>query len=168
MASRNFSPALKEKSTEDGMNTACAPDDVTGKVQELASAVVLKTEDVASGVSHKAQAWAGNVADKAQDTASAVVHKTDDAIAAVGHQMNALGGKLRDAAPHDGAVGAAAGVVADELHAGGQYLEGHGLEAIGGVARPERNTGTWYGGPVEKISLPPHILPYGSRITVVP
>jgi hypothetical protein len=45
--------------------------------------------------------------------------------------MNALGAKVRETAPHNGTVGAAAAVVADELQAGGQYLEGHGLEAIG-------------------------------------
>jgi hypothetical protein len=131
MAVRNFSPVTKDNSPECAINTPCAPDDVTGKVQELASAVVLKTEDVASDVSQKAQDWAGNVADKAQETAAAAVHKTDDGIAAVGHQMNALGAKVREAAPHNGTVGATAKVVADDLQAGGQYLEGHGLEAIG-------------------------------------
>jgi hypothetical protein len=136
MAVRNFSPATKDKVAEFGANPVCAPpvcapNDVTGKVQALASAVVLKTEDVASDVSSKAQDWAGNVANKAQETASAVVHKTDDGIAAVGHQMNALGEKVREAAPHNGAIGSAATAVADELQAGGHYLEGHGLEAIG-------------------------------------
>ena len=131
MAVRTFPQDAKDKSTECEANTACAPNDVKGKVQELASAVVLKAEDVAADVSHKAQDWAGNVADKAQETAAAVVHKTDDGIAAVGHQMNALGGKVREAAPHNGAIGSAATAVADELQAGGHYLEGHGVEAIG-------------------------------------
>jgi hypothetical protein len=131
MAVRNFQPATKDKSTECEVTTPCAPNDVTGKAQELASAVVLKAEDVASDVGHKAQDWAGNVADKAQETAAAVVHKTDDGIAAVGYQMNALGGKVRDAAPQNGTMGSAAKVVADELQAGGRYLEGHGVEAIG-------------------------------------
>jgi ElaB/YqjD/DUF883 family membrane-anchored ribosome-binding protein len=131
MAARSFPQVTKDKSTECETNTVCPPHDVPGKAQELASAVVLKAEDVAADVSHKAQDWAGNVADKAQETASAVVHKTDDGIAAVGHQMNALGGRVRDAAPHNGAIGSAAKVVADELQAGGHYLEGHGIEAIG-------------------------------------
>lgn len=131
MAVRNFQPVTKDKATGCEANTDSAPNDVTGKAQELATAVVLKAEDVASDVSHKAQDWAGNVADKAQETASAVVHKTDDGIAAVGHQMNALGEKVRNAAPHNGALGSAAKVVADELQAGGHYLEGHGVEAIG-------------------------------------
>src|ERR1700692_3844816 len=131
MAVRTFPQDGKIRSTDCEVKTPCAPDDVKGKAQELASAVVLKAEDVAADVSHKAQDWAGNVADKAQETASAVVHKTDDGIAAVGHQMNALGEKVRTAAPHNGALGSAAKVVANELQAGGHYLEGHGVEAIG-------------------------------------
>ena len=131
MAVRTFPQDGKLKSNEYETKTPCAPDDVKGKVQELASSVVLKAEDVAADVSNKAQDWAGNVADKAQETASAAVHKADDGIAAVGHQMASLGGSVRDAAPHNGAIGSAATAVADELQAGGHYLEGHGLEAIG-------------------------------------
>jgi ElaB/YqjD/DUF883 family membrane-anchored ribosome-binding protein len=131
MAVKSFPQDGKLSSAECDANTACVPNDVKGKVQELASSVVLQAKDAASDVSNKAQEWAGNVADKAQDTASAVVHKTDDGIAAVGHQMNALGGRVRDAASPNGAMGSAAKVVADELQAGGHYLEEHGLEAIG-------------------------------------
>lgn len=131
MAVRTLPLDGKTKSTESDVNTPCASNDVKGKAQELASAVVQRAEDVASDVSHKAQDWAGNVADKAQETAAAVVHKADDGIAAVGHQMTALGGKVRSTAPHNGAIGSAASAVADELQAGGHYLEGHGIEAIG-------------------------------------
>jgi ElaB/YqjD/DUF883 family membrane-anchored ribosome-binding protein len=131
MAIRSLAPGLNEKSNEDAINTPCATDDVAGKAKELASAVVQKTQDVAAGASQKAHEWAGSLADKAQDTASKVAHKTDDGIAAVGQKMNALGGKVRDAAPHNGALGAAATVVADNLQASGEYLEGHGLGAIG-------------------------------------
>jgi hypothetical protein len=131
MAVRNFTPVTNDKPAEFGATTPCAPNDVTGKAQELASAVVLKTEDVAADVSNKAQDWAGAVADKAQETATAAVHKADDGIAAVGHQMNALGEKVREAGPHNGTLGSATTAVADELQAGGHYLEGHGLEAIG-------------------------------------
>jgi hypothetical protein len=131
MAVKSFSQVPKDKSSEGEVNTACAPNDVKGKIQDLASSVVKEVQDVASDVSNKARDWAGNVAQKAQETAAAVVDKTDDGIAAVGQQMNALGGKVRDAAPRDGAIGSAATAVADELQAGGRYLEGHGLGAIG-------------------------------------
>jgi hypothetical protein len=129
MAVKTFPQDGQIKSNECAVNTPMAPNDVTGKVQELGSSVVRKAEDVASDVS--AQEWAGNVANKAQETASAAVDKTNDGIAAVGQQMNALGGSVREAAPHNGAIGAAATAVANELQAGGHYLEGHGLAAIG-------------------------------------
>jgi ElaB/YqjD/DUF883 family membrane-anchored ribosome-binding protein len=112
-------------------NRPCEPDDVKGKAQELASSVILQVQETASDVSDKAHEWAGNVASKAQETATAAVDKTNDGIAAVGHKMNALAGSVRDAAPPNGAIGSAAGAVADELQAGGQYLEQHNLEAIG-------------------------------------
>ena len=127
MAGRNFPQGANESESK----TASAPNDVKGKVQELASAVVLQAEGVAADVTHKAQDWAGNVADKAQETAAAVVQKTDGGIAAVGQQMTALGGKVRESTSHHGAIGSAANAVADELQAGGHYLEGHGVEAIG-------------------------------------
>lgn len=132
MAVRSFPPVMKDhQSTVCETNTVCPPNDVKGKAQELASSVAKEVQDVATDVSKKAQDWAGNVANKAQETASAVVDKADSGIAAVGHEMSALGGTVRKAAPQNGMIGSAATVVADELQAGGQYLEGHGLEAIG-------------------------------------
>jgi ElaB/YqjD/DUF883 family membrane-anchored ribosome-binding protein len=100
-------------------------------VRELASSVAQTVQEVASDVGHKAQDWASNVANKAQETASAAVDTTNDGIAAVGHQMNALGDTVRNAAPRHGVIGSAATTVADELQAGGRYLEGHGLQDMG-------------------------------------
>ena len=131
MAITTFPQDGKINSPECEVNTPCPPSDVKGKAQDLASAVVKEVQDVASEMGHRAHDWAGNMANKGQETAAAAVHKTDDGIAAVGHQMNALGEKLREAAPHNGAVGSAATAVANELQAEGHYLEGHGLEAIG-------------------------------------
>jgi hypothetical protein len=131
MAVRSFTQDGKIKPSEFDANAPCEANDVKGKVQELASSVVLKVEETATDVTNKAQEWAGNVANKAQETASAAVDKTNDGIAAVGHQMNALSGSVRNAVPHNGTLGSAATALADELKAGGNYLEGHGLEAIG-------------------------------------
>jgi ElaB/YqjD/DUF883 family membrane-anchored ribosome-binding protein len=130
MAVSSFSKETKDKSTEVKACTASA-NEAKGKVQELASAAVQKVQDVASEVSHKAQDWASNVANQAQETASAAVDKTNDGIAAVGHEMNVLGGSVRKAAPQNGVMGSAAMTVADQLQAGGRYLEGHGLQEIG-------------------------------------
>ena len=111
--------------------TDCATGEPKGKAQELAAAVAQTLQGVASDVGHKAQEWAANVANKAQETASAAVDKTNDGIAAVGHQMNTLGGRVREAAPQNGAIGSAATTVADTLQAGGRSLEGHGLQDMG-------------------------------------
>lgn len=99
--------------------------------QELASPSAQVLQDVAADVSHKAQDWAANVADKAQEAATAALDKTDDGIQAVGHQMNRFGGTVRDAAPKDGVVRSATTTMADNLQAGGRYLEGHGLQDMG-------------------------------------
>ena len=130
MAVSSFSQETKSKSTPVKPCVASA-NDAKGKVQELASSAAQKVHDFSSDVSHKAQDWASNVANKAQETASAAVDKTNDGIAAVGQQMNALGGTVRKAAPQDGVIGSAATTVADKLHAGGRYLEGHGLQDMG-------------------------------------
>ena len=121
----------KNKSSRTQSRRGSAANEAKGTVQELASSVAQTVQDITSDVSHKAQDWASNVADKAQETASAAVDKTNEGIAAVGQQMNALGGTVRKAAPQDGAIGSAATTVADQLQAGGRYLEGHGLKDMG-------------------------------------
>jgi ElaB/YqjD/DUF883 family membrane-anchored ribosome-binding protein len=131
MAVSNFSQATKTKSNDVKADTASLVSEAKGKVQELASSAAQTVQDVAADVSHKAQDWAANVADKAQETASAAVDKTNDGIAAVGHQMNALGGTVRKTAPPDGVIRSAATTVADQLEAGGRYLEGHGVQEMG-------------------------------------
>jgi hypothetical protein len=131
MAVSNFSQEPMNKATDGKACNPAAATDVKGKVQEMASSVAQTVQDAASDVSHKAQDWASNVANKAQETASAAVDKTNDGIAAVGHQMASLGGTVREAAPRNGAIGSAATTMADQLQAGGRYLEGHGLQEMG-------------------------------------
>ncbi len=130
MAVGSLTQEAKDKSTE-VKSFAASDNEAKGTVQELSSSVAQTLQDVASNVSHKAQDWASNVADKAQETASAAVEKTNDGIAAVGHQMNAIGGTVRRAVPQNGVIGSAAATVADNLQAGGRYLEGHGLQDMG-------------------------------------
>ncbi len=127
----SFTHGTKNKSTEVKAGTAPAADEAKGRIDELASSVAQTIQEVASDVSHKAQDWAANVANKAQETAAAAVDKTNDGIAAVGQQMTALGGTVREAGPRNGVIGSAATTVADQLQAGGHYLEGHGLKDMG-------------------------------------
>jgi ElaB/YqjD/DUF883 family membrane-anchored ribosome-binding protein len=112
-------------------SVALAANEAKDTVRELAASVAHKVEEVASDVTTKAQDWAANVANKAQETATAAVDKTNDGIAAVGQRISALGGKVREAAPKNGVVGSAATTVAEELEAGGHYLEGHGIADMG-------------------------------------
>ena len=130
MAVSSCSQEKKDKSMEVKACVASA-NDAKGKIQELASSAGQTVKDVASDVSHKAQDWASNVANKTQETASAAVGSTNDGIAAVGHQMTALSGTVRNAAPQNGVIGSAATTVADQLQAGGRYLEEHGLQDMG-------------------------------------
>lgn len=131
MANREFSqdptnPFPGRKASAEG-----ATGEMKAQMQEPVSSAAQTVPGVAPGVSHKAQGWAANLADKAQETASAAVDKTDDGIAAVGQQMKALGGSVRKVAPQAGVIGSAATSVADQLQAGGRYLEGHGLQDMG-------------------------------------
>src|SRR5580765_3408306 len=127
MSLSSLTPESKNSAPKFKAGEASAADEAKGKIQELAAASAQTVQDVAADVSHKAQDWAANVANKAQETAMAALDTTDDGIAAVGQQMNALGGTVRKAAPKDGPVGSAATAVADNLQAGGRYLEGHGI-----------------------------------------
>jgi ElaB/YqjD/DUF883 family membrane-anchored ribosome-binding protein len=131
MAVSNFAQEPMNKVTDGKACTTPPVTEAKGKVQEMAAAAAQTVQDVAADVSHKAQDWASNVANKAQETAAAAVDKTNDGIAAVGHGMNALGGTVREAAPRNGAMGSAATTMADQLQAGGRYLEGHGLQEMG-------------------------------------
>jgi ElaB/YqjD/DUF883 family membrane-anchored ribosome-binding protein len=110
--------------------------------QDTASDIKIRAQEVVSSVSGKAQELAGDVARKASDAASAVGHKaketaaaavdkTDGAISAVGHQLTALAGTVRKNATPEGALGSAATTVADNLQAGGRYLEEHSLDDMG-------------------------------------
>jgi X-X-X-Leu-X-X-Gly heptad repeat protein len=90
-----------------------------------------KAQELAAGAAQKARDAASVVALQAQDTAAIAVEKTDDAISAVGQQLTALGGAVRKNAPQQGTVGSAAASVANNLQAGGRYLEEHGLGDMG-------------------------------------
>jgi len=97
MTIRAFPQDGKMKTPEFEAYKPSAPDDVKGKVQDLASSVMLKVEETASDVSNKAQEWAGNVADKAQ------VRETPQSISLARLRM----GLLRHRGLHDAPVAVA-------------------------------------------------------------
>jgi ElaB/YqjD/DUF883 family membrane-anchored ribosome-binding protein len=97
------------------------------KVQDLSD----KARSAASNVADKARSAASNVADKARSTAADLGDKADDALSSVGQTMTSLAGQLREKAPHEGMIGNAASTVADNLQAGGRYLQEHHMGDIG-------------------------------------
>lgn len=112
--------------------------DLGHKAQEAASNVAGKAKDAASNVADKARDVASNVADKARDYASTAGDKAGDALSAAGSRMASWGHDLRENPP-SGMLGTAASAVAGPLEAGGQYLQQHDFNAmfndVGSVVR---------------------------------
>src|SRR5262249_47843384 len=67
-------------------------------------------------------------AEKGQSVAATAVDKTNEALHTVGEKMASMADTIRQKAPHEGAVGSAACTLADNLQAGGRYLQQHGLQ----------------------------------------
>ncbi len=90
-----------------------------------------KASEVASNLTDKAKDLAGNLSDKAKDAASTLGDKTDSALTNVGDRMTRLAGTIRERAPHEGPLGNAAHAVAENLQAGGRYLQQNDLGDMG-------------------------------------
>jgi hypothetical protein len=73
---------------------------------------------------------ASHLGQQARDLASRAGDKAEDALHSVGQGMSTLAGTLRQNAPQ-GALGTAAGSVAEQLDAGGRYLSEHNLGDMG-------------------------------------
>jgi hypothetical protein len=110
---------LQQAASEGKQAVSAAASGAAQKAQETASNVGERARDFASGVSQRA----GDLAHKAED-------KTDDALSSMGQRMSSMAGSLRQSAPRSGAVGSAAGAVADRLESGGRYLQEHGVGEI--------------------------------------
>ena len=81
-----------------------------------------KGDHVGSGMSDATEAVAGMAA-KAQELGAATVSTASEAATVVGEQMGSLAGRIRDHAPHDGAIAAAATAVAGGLESASTYLK---------------------------------------------
>jgi ElaB/YqjD/DUF883 family membrane-anchored ribosome-binding protein len=96
-----------------------------------------ETSEHARTLVEEAAHRAGEVA---QETAHAAREKTDEAIAAVGKGMSSLGGAVREHSPHEGMASSAAGTIAEQMEAGGKYLQEHGVgDMAGDLTRLIRN-----------------------------
>jgi ElaB/YqjD/DUF883 family membrane-anchored ribosome-binding protein len=106
-------------------NTSTKPEDVKDKAREMGNDVGQKVADVASNVSQKAQDMASNLGNTASQYASAAKDKADEAAASVGEKLTSLAGTIRESVPQEGYLGTASRAVADNLQAGGRYLQEH-------------------------------------------
>jgi len=120
----------RNKGEESFATTGRTGQDVKGKVAEAASGTAQQLKDTASSAGHKASDLASQAGQKAQDVASAAKGKADDAISGVGQKMTSLADTIRQQAPHEGMLGTAATTVADNLRAGGQYLQQHHMDDL--------------------------------------
>jgi ElaB/YqjD/DUF883 family membrane-anchored ribosome-binding protein len=102
--------------------------DLKNKAQDTASNLAQKGQDMAGEALRRTQDAASTAAQKAQDLASSAAGRAEDAMSNVGSKISSLAGSLRETAPHEGPLGSAASRVADQLEAGGQYLQEHGIE----------------------------------------
>jgi F0F1-type ATP synthase membrane subunit b/b' len=102
------------------------------KARDLASTGVEKARDLANTGYEKAKDAAQAGWDKAKDAAQGAGQMAENATSRVGGGMESLAGTIRDKAPHEGMIGAAASTVADTLERGGRYIREEGLSGIGG------------------------------------
>jgi hypothetical protein len=99
---------------------------MTEKARDVASTATERARDTASQVADKAQ----DVAHRAGDIAANVGHRAEDTVSNLGGQMQTLAGTIRENAPREGVLGAAASTVADRLEAGGRYLKEENLSGL--------------------------------------
>lgn len=86
-----------------------------------------KGQETATNLGQRAQEMASNVGQRAQEMASSA---GESALSSVGQGMSSLAGSLRQNVPHEGFMGGAADTVAQQLQAGGRYLQEHDLGDI--------------------------------------
>ncbi|MCI0455760.1 MAG: hypothetical protein L0Z62_02105 [Gemmataceae bacterium] len=130
MAEHTGSGNLKDKAENLGAAAGRKVGEGLSQAQQTASNVGQKAQEAAAQAGQKAQEMASNVAHKAQEAASAAAGKAEDALSAVGGRMSSLAGTLREKAPQEGMIGSAASTVADQLQAGGHYLQEHGFREM--------------------------------------
>jgi hypothetical protein len=127
MADTNIPGNIKDKAKDTASAASHTASEAKGLAHETTSTVGQKAQDTASQLAQRASDAAGDVGQRAKEMASQAGDRADDAIASVGQNMSTLAGSLRQNAPREGMMGTAAGAVADQLEAGGQYLQEHGL-----------------------------------------
>jgi len=88
-------------------------------------------KDKAKDITQTAADMAGRAKEQAEEWASAAGAKLGDTKAGLGKGMEAFADKIRQSAPQEGTIGAAASAVADRVQSAGSYLQQHDLRDIG-------------------------------------
>jgi uncharacterized protein YjbJ (UPF0337 family) len=95
-----------------------------------------RTGQAAAATAPNVGAGVQELTDKAksggEEAASAAATKAAQSVSAVGEKIGSLADTIREKAPHEGAVGTAAGTVADKLGAAGSYLQEKKLDQVTG------------------------------------
>lgn len=121
---------IMERVDEFGDKAKGTAQHVADKAKELAYEGTAKASDVASQVADKAREITKTVADKAGEFAGSVGHKADEAVSGVGCGLKSVADKFREAGPHNGMFGSAAGSVADGIEKTGEYLREGGMSGL--------------------------------------
>jgi len=121
---------VKDKAQETASAAGQTVHEAKGAVKDAASNLGQQARDVASTAADKARDLARDAGNTAREYASKAGDKAEDTLHSVGQGMSSLAGTLRQNAPQ-GALGSAAGTVAEQLDAGGRYLREHDFSDIG-------------------------------------
>jgi ElaB/YqjD/DUF883 family membrane-anchored ribosome-binding protein len=100
--------------------------------KEVASDLGQKLQETAKVVGRQVQASVKSFGDKAQASVANLTQNTDRMISDVGQRFREAAQNLRRSAPRESTIGSTAVALADNLEAGGQYLQDHGVEDMVG------------------------------------
>jgi hypothetical protein len=95
------------------------------RMQEGAAGTTKKAGDMASQAGRNIQDTASRIGEQAQSALSGAKDKVEDTLSVMGQRMTSLADTIRQQAPHEGFLGTTASTVAENLRAGGQYLQRH-------------------------------------------
>ena len=98
------------------------------QVGQAAGATKEQAKDTASNLTQKAQDTLSGVTERAKDLVSTARERADTAVSGMGGRVSDLADTIRESAPQEGVAGRAAGMLADQLEAGGHYLQEHGVQ----------------------------------------
>ncbi|HZU37427.1 MAG TPA: hypothetical protein VFA18_15995 [Gemmataceae bacterium] len=107
------------------------PHEIKEKSEQLSQAAgdaKEQAKETAGNLTQKAQDTLSGVTERAKDLVSTARERADTAVSGMGGRVSDLADTIRERAPQEGVAGRAAGMLADQLEAGGHYLQEHGVQ----------------------------------------